>query len=94
MPDAGRLSLRSETFFARQRTEVLTSQRVVDIGAAMKRLRLASGAVIPYEYVSLATGARNRVLTASTVRNACPLPAHSGAIPTQSGHQLAPNPKA
>lgn len=58
-----RLLLRAESFYAAQRIEVLSGQRVVDIGAGMKRVRLASGAVIPYDFAILATGARNRILT-------------------------------
>jgi 3-phenylpropionate/trans-cinnamate dioxygenase ferredoxin reductase subunit len=61
--DAARLPLRAESFYGRQRIELLLGQRVVDIGVAMKRIKLASGAVIPYDFAILATGSRNRILT-------------------------------
>ncbi|HWE05703.1 MAG TPA: FAD-dependent oxidoreductase [Rhizomicrobium sp.] len=63
--DAARLPLRAESFYTKHRIDLLLSQRVVDIGVAMKRVKLASGAVIPYDFAILATGARNRILTGS-----------------------------
>ncbi len=61
--DAARLPLRAESFYDKHRIDLLLGQRVVDIGAGIKRVRLASGAVIPYDFAILATGARNRILT-------------------------------
>ena len=61
--DAARLPLRAESFYEKHRIDLLLGQRVVDVGAGMKRVRLASGAVIPYDFLILATGARNRILT-------------------------------
>jgi 3-phenylpropionate/trans-cinnamate dioxygenase ferredoxin reductase component len=61
--DAARLPLRADLFYDKHRIDLLLGERVVDIGAAIKRIRLASGAVISYDFAILATGARNRILT-------------------------------
>jgi 3-phenylpropionate/trans-cinnamate dioxygenase ferredoxin reductase subunit len=60
--DAARLPLRAEAYYDKQKIGLLMGQRVVTIDPHMKRLRLKSGAVIPYEYLILAVGARNRPL--------------------------------
>jgi 3-phenylpropionate/trans-cinnamate dioxygenase ferredoxin reductase subunit len=61
--DAARLPLRAKSFYEKQHIDVLLGQAVVDIGAPMKRVRLQTGAVIPYDHLILALGARNRLLT-------------------------------
>lgn len=61
--DAERLPLRAESLYEKQHIDLLLGQTVVDIGAQFQRIRLRSGAVIPYEHLILATGARNRPLT-------------------------------
>jgi 3-phenylpropionate/trans-cinnamate dioxygenase ferredoxin reductase subunit len=61
--DAARLPLRAESFYEKQQIDVLLGQAVVDIGAQVNRVRLKSGAVIPYDHLILALGARNRLLT-------------------------------
>ena len=61
--DAARLPLRAESFYDKQRIDLLMGQRVLTIGTQMKRIQLRSGAVIPYDHLILAVGARNRSLT-------------------------------
>ncbi len=60
--DAGRLPLRAESYYDKQRIGLLMGQRVVTVDPQMQRLRLKSGAVIPYDHLILAVGARNRPL--------------------------------
>jgi 3-phenylpropionate/trans-cinnamate dioxygenase ferredoxin reductase subunit len=61
--DAERLPLRAESFYEKQRIGLLTGQRAVAVDAQMKRIWLKSGAVIPYDHLILAVGARNRPLS-------------------------------
>jgi len=60
--DAARLPLRAEAFYEKHRIDVLTGQRVTVAGVEMKRIRMKSGGVIPYDFLIFATGARNRTL--------------------------------
>jgi 3-phenylpropionate/trans-cinnamate dioxygenase ferredoxin reductase subunit len=60
--DAARLPLRAEAYYDKQKIGLLMGQRVITIDPHMKRLRLKSGAVIPYDRLILAVGARNRPL--------------------------------
>ena len=61
--DAERLPLRAEAYYDKQRIGVLT-QRAAAIEPGMHRIRLQSGASIPYDHLILAVGARNRALPA------------------------------
>ncbi|HEV2201355.1 MAG TPA: FAD-dependent oxidoreductase [Bryobacteraceae bacterium] len=60
--DAARLPLRAEAFYDKQRIGVLMGQRAAAIEPGMQRIRLQSGASIPYDHLILAVGARNRPL--------------------------------
>lgn len=60
--DAERLPLRAESLYEKQHIDLLLGQTVVDIAAPFQRIRLQSGAVVPYGHLILATGARNRIL--------------------------------
>lgn len=60
--DAARLPLRAETYYDKQKIGLLMGQRVITIDPQIRRLRLKSGAVIPYDELILAVGARNRPL--------------------------------
>ena len=60
--DAARLPLRAEAYYDKQKIGLLMGQRVITIDPHVKRLRLKSGAVIPYDHLILAVGARNRPL--------------------------------
>jgi 3-phenylpropionate/trans-cinnamate dioxygenase ferredoxin reductase component len=60
--DAARLPLRAEAYYDKQKIGLLMGQRVIAIDPPEKRLRLKSGAVIPYDRLILAVGARNRPL--------------------------------
>jgi 3-phenylpropionate/trans-cinnamate dioxygenase ferredoxin reductase component len=60
--DAERLALRAESLYEKQHIDLLLGQTVIDIAAQFQRIRLRSGAVLPYEHLILATGARNRLL--------------------------------
>jgi 3-phenylpropionate/trans-cinnamate dioxygenase ferredoxin reductase subunit len=54
--------LRPAAFYPANRVELRTSERVTEVDRAAARVRLASGASLPYDALILATGARNRVL--------------------------------
>ncbi len=60
--EAARLPLRADSYYDKQKIGLLMGQRVITIDPHMKRLRLKSGAVIPYDHLILAVGARNRPL--------------------------------
>lgn len=60
--DAGRLPLRAEAYYDKQRIGVLMGQRATAIEPGMQHVRLQSGALIPYDCLILAVGARNRAL--------------------------------
>jgi 3-phenylpropionate/trans-cinnamate dioxygenase ferredoxin reductase component len=60
--DADRLALRGEAFYEKTRIELRIGQRAAAIEPHRKHVRLHSGAVIPYDHLILALGARNRVL--------------------------------
>jgi 3-phenylpropionate/trans-cinnamate dioxygenase ferredoxin reductase subunit len=60
--DAERLPLRAEAYYDKQRIGLLMGQRATTIAPQVKRVRLHSGAVIPYDHLILALGARNRPL--------------------------------
>jgi 3-phenylpropionate/trans-cinnamate dioxygenase ferredoxin reductase subunit len=56
------LWLRPEEFYAKQQIELVRGNAVTAIDRAERRLRLASGMEIPWDYLVLATGARYRPL--------------------------------
>jgi 3-phenylpropionate/trans-cinnamate dioxygenase ferredoxin reductase subunit len=55
-------ALRPEKFFQDQRIELRTGEQAAAIDRQARRVELASGAVIPYDFLILATGARVRRL--------------------------------
>jgi len=57
--------LRPESFYRDRNIRLLAGERVVGIETFEHRVRLASGAAIPYDALVLATGAHNRVLPVS-----------------------------
>ena len=57
---AERLILRAEQFYAEQRIELLLGEPVAAILPAERRVRLASGTLVAYDALILATGARAR----------------------------------
>jgi 3-phenylpropionate/trans-cinnamate dioxygenase ferredoxin reductase subunit len=57
-----RLSLRPESYYANHQIKLLQGERVTTIDRAGSSVELASGARIPYRWLILATGARNRML--------------------------------
>lgn len=54
--------LRPESFFHDRAIELLERRRVVSVDRAGRRVELDDGALLPYEHLVLATGARNRTL--------------------------------
>jgi 3-phenylpropionate/trans-cinnamate dioxygenase ferredoxin reductase subunit len=54
--------LRPADFYTTQRIELITSQRVTSIDTQSRRVTLASGTDLEYDYLVLAIGARNRTL--------------------------------
>jgi 3-phenylpropionate/trans-cinnamate dioxygenase ferredoxin reductase subunit len=56
------LWLRPETFYAKQEIELVAGETVTAIDRTERRLRLASGGVVPWDHLILATGARYRPL--------------------------------
>jgi 3-phenylpropionate/trans-cinnamate dioxygenase ferredoxin reductase subunit len=61
MDEAG-LMLRASAFYAERRIEILAPERAVAIDRAARAVSLASGRMLPYGHLVLATGARNRLL--------------------------------
>jgi 3-phenylpropionate/trans-cinnamate dioxygenase ferredoxin reductase subunit len=62
--NAAQVLLRPESFYKDRDIQLLAGERVAAIETFEHRVRLASGAAIPYEALVLATGARNRALAA------------------------------
>jgi 3-phenylpropionate/trans-cinnamate dioxygenase ferredoxin reductase subunit len=60
--DLDRLFLRPEPYYADHQIKLLRGERVTSIHRERSRLDLASGTSIPYRWLILATGARNRTL--------------------------------
>ena len=60
--DLDRLFLRPEAYYAEHEITMLRGERAVSIDRSSGMVELASGARIPYRWLILATGARNRVL--------------------------------
>jgi 3-phenylpropionate/trans-cinnamate dioxygenase ferredoxin reductase component len=60
--DLDRLFLRPEAYYADHDITLLRGENVVSIDRANSTLELASGSRLPYRWLILATGARNRVL--------------------------------
>lgn len=60
--DFDSIELRPRAFYHDHRIDLLTGEKVVAIDRAERRVRLASGAQIPYQTLVLAVGARNRLL--------------------------------
>ena len=56
--------LRPTDFFSAQRIELSTGERVTSIDRERRTVMLAPGGSVAYEYLVLATGARNRTLPA------------------------------
>lgn len=54
--------LRPSEFYATQKIELITGRRVERIDTAARRVDLGAGASLEYEWLVLATGARNRTL--------------------------------
>ena len=63
MDHAG-LPLRAEKFFVEQRIDLRLGEKAGRIDRAAKRLELASGGMLDYDHLIIATGARGRVLQA------------------------------
>lgn len=59
---AERLLLRPQTYYATHKIDVIVNDRAAAIDRAARRVTLASGAVLAYDHLVLATGARNRLL--------------------------------
>ncbi len=57
----GQVELRPEAFYAEKNIEMMSSQRATAIDRAARRVTLASGTLLPYEHLVLATGARARM---------------------------------
>jgi 3-phenylpropionate/trans-cinnamate dioxygenase ferredoxin reductase subunit len=60
--DLDRVYLRPENYYADHRIDLLRGERVEAIDRAASTVKLRSGAPLPYRYLILATGARNREL--------------------------------
>jgi 3-phenylpropionate/trans-cinnamate dioxygenase ferredoxin reductase component len=60
--DATRTLLRPAAFYETNRIDLLLEQRASSLDTARRRVRLNSGADVPYDWLVLATGARNRML--------------------------------
>jgi 3-phenylpropionate/trans-cinnamate dioxygenase ferredoxin reductase subunit len=60
--DLDRLFLRPDAYYADHDITVFRGERAVSIDRSTATLELASGASLPYRWLILATGARNRVL--------------------------------
>ncbi|TGD99781.1 NAD(P)/FAD-dependent oxidoreductase [Methylobacterium nonmethylotrophicum] len=60
--DAAGLALRPEAYFAEHRLTMRAGERAAAIDRGASILRLASGEVLPYDHLVLATGSRNRPL--------------------------------
>lgn len=58
--DRNELSFRSRSFYSDNRIEVALGTKVVEIDRQARRVRLHSGAVLSYDHLVLAQGARNR----------------------------------
>src|SRR5439155_14162080 len=56
------IELRPSAFYRDRRIEVIVGARVVDIDRHERRLRLASGRLVPFDALVLSVGARNRSL--------------------------------
>ena len=61
MDEAG-LMLRTPAFYAERRIKILAPERAVAIDREARAVSLASGRLLPYGHLVLATGARNRLL--------------------------------
>ena len=59
----GGLDLRTEDFFREREIELLAPERALRIDRGTRTVGLASGAVLSYDRLVLATGSRNRLLT-------------------------------
>lgn len=60
--DYAHILLRPESYYREHEIQLTTGQKVVSIDRAFRRVRLASGERIPYDFLVLAIGARNRTL--------------------------------
>lgn len=60
--EADAVALRPGAFYEQHRIRLMTGEKAVEIDRAAQRIRLASGASIPYEKLVLAVGARVREL--------------------------------
>jgi 3-phenylpropionate/trans-cinnamate dioxygenase ferredoxin reductase subunit len=61
-PDESGLAMRPEGYFVDKKIEFLPSTRAVSIDRAHRKLALDNGAVVEFEHLVLAVGARNRLL--------------------------------
>jgi 3-phenylpropionate/trans-cinnamate dioxygenase ferredoxin reductase subunit len=61
-PDESGLAMRPEEYFVDKKIEFLPSTRAVSIDRAHRKLALDNGAVVEFEHLVLAVGARNRLL--------------------------------
>ena len=60
--DADGLILRASTYYEKQHIDLILGERVTLIDRQAKAVQLASGGHLPYDYLVLAVGARNRPL--------------------------------
>jgi 3-phenylpropionate/trans-cinnamate dioxygenase ferredoxin reductase component len=58
--DDASVAMRPQAYYADKQIELYTSTRAVAVDRTHRKLALDTGAVIPYEHLVLATGARNR----------------------------------
>jgi 3-phenylpropionate/trans-cinnamate dioxygenase ferredoxin reductase subunit len=70
---AAQVSLRPQAFFEKQRIQLITGKRALAIDRARRLLILDDDAVVEYDQLVLATGARNRPLPVpgAELRNVC-----------------------
>ncbi len=59
---ATNLLLRAEDFYSRNAIDLALGDRAVAVDRQARRVRLASGGLLPYEHLVFATGSRNRKL--------------------------------
>jgi 3-phenylpropionate/trans-cinnamate dioxygenase ferredoxin reductase subunit len=67
--EADRVFLRTLAYYEKQRIDLILDERVSEINAGAKLVRLAGGGTIPYAQLILAVGARNRGLPVPGAEN-------------------------
>jgi 3-phenylpropionate/trans-cinnamate dioxygenase ferredoxin reductase component len=67
--EVDRVFLRTLAYYQKQRIDLILDERALEINSGAKMVHLAGGGSVPYEYLILAVGARNRQLPAPGAEN-------------------------